>query len=574
MPPQYYCLYLELKKLEQFSWGNFGASMQDTLKVGDWIIKPASGQIIKDDKEHRLEPKAMAVLVFLAENAGEIVTRSELENSVWQGSVVTYEALTVTINKIRAALEDDSRKPRYIETLAKRGYRLIAPVSTDKISTQSTPTDKIKILRKPAFIIAVVMVISFSVLFFYQNINNKQLKLPQDIPSVAVIPFANNNNDPAQDYFAAGITEYLITDLSRLSSLLVTSRNSVLGFNSKTVDIRSVGEILNTQYVLTGSVLKDKNRIRIAVQLTDVSNGVQLWADRFDRKMDDLFTVQDEIISMIITELVKQVGQTHQEFRRRNYTTSHEAHDYYIRGNALYTSISKEGNSLAREMFLKSIEIDPLFASAYSAIALTYIDDYRRKWGEDHLSAVEHAFEYANKAIIIDQNTAVAYVVLAYAQLYGRKQPEKSIIAARQAIKLYPNYADAYAIIGSAYSFVDRSVDAIRINKHAIRLNPTSSYIYLSNLGRDYYFLKYQNKAIESLQDAIFRNENYLNAHLYLAATYASLNQLEDANWEMEKILILDPEFSLKYWAETQPYKSKSRLARMVADLRKAGLPD
>lgn len=548
--------------------------MQDTLKVGEWIIEPASGLIFKDNKEHRLEPKAMAVLVYLAENAGEIVTRSELEESVWQGSIVTYEALTVTINKIRAALEDDSRKPRYIETLAKRGYRLIASVNTEKTSTQITPTDKQKVLIKPAFIVSVVIVIFSSVFLFYQNINNKQLKLPQDVPSIAVIPFANNNNDPVQDYFAAGITEYLITDLSRLSNLLVTSRNSVLGFNSKTLDLKNVGETLNTEYVLTGSVLKDKNRIRIAVQLTDVSNGVQLWADRFDRKVDDLFAVQDEIINKIVTELVKQVGLTHQEFRSRNHTASHEAHDYYIRGNALYTSISKEGNSLAREMFLKAIEIDSLFASAYSAIALTYIDDYRRKWGEDHLSAVEHAFEYANKAIIIDKTNAVAHVVLAYAQLYGRKQPEKSIIAARQAIKLYPNYADAYAIIGSAYSFVDRSVDAIRINKHAIRLNPTSSYIYLSNLGRDYYFLKRQDKAIESLQDATFRNENYLNAHLYLAATYASLDQIEDANWEVEKILILDPEFSLKYWAETQPYKSEIRLARMVADLRKAGLPD
>jgi len=548
--------------------------MQDTLKVGEWIIEPASGLIFKDNKEHRLEPKAMAVLVYLAENAGEIVTRTELEESVWQGSIVTYEALTVTINKIRAALEDDSRKPRYIETLAKRGYRLIASVNTEKTSTQITPTYKQKVLIKPAFIVSVVIIIFSSVFLFYQNINNKQLNLPQDVPSIAVIPFSNNNNDPVQDYFAAGITEYLITDLSRLSNLLVTSRNSVLGFNSKTLDLKNVGETLNTEYVLTGSVLKDKNRIRIAVQLTDVSNGVQLWADRFDRKVDDLFAVQDEIINKIVTELVKQVGLTHQEFRSRNHTASHEAHDYYIRGNALYTSISKEGNSLAREMFLKAIEIDSLFASAYSAIALTYIDDYRRKWGEDHLSAVEHAFEYANKAIIIDKTNAVAHVVLAYAQLYGRKQPEKSIISARQAIKLYPNYADAYAIIGSAYSFVDRSVDAIRINKHAIRLNPTSSYIYLSNLGRDYYFLKRQDKAIESLQNAIFRNENYLNAHLYLAATYASIDKLEDANWEMEKILILDPEFSLKYWAETQPYKSKSRLARMVTDLRKAGLPN
>lgn len=379
--------------------------MQKKLKIGEWIVESASGLLFKDDKEHRLEPKAMAVLVYLAENAGEIVTRSELEKSVWQGSIVTYEALTVTINKIRAALEDDSRNPRYIETLAKRGYRLIASVDTDKISTQVILTTKQKALTNLSYIISIVFVIFISAFLFYQNTNNTQLKLPHNVPSISVIPFANINNDPVQDYFAAGITEYLITDLSRLSNLLVTSRNSVLGFNSKTLDLKNIGETLNTEYVLTGSVLKDKNQIRIAAQLTDVSNGVQLWADRFDRKVDDLFAVQNEIINKIVTELVKQVGLTHQEFRRRNHTANHEAHDYYIRGNALYTSISKEGNSLAREMFLNAIEIDPFFSSAYSAIALTYIDDYRRKWGEDYLSAVDHAFEHANKALSLTKIT-------------------------------------------------------------------------------------------------------------------------------------------------------------------------
>ena len=548
--------------------------MQDTLKVGDWSIKPASGQIVKDNKEHRLEPKAMAVLIYLAEHPGEIVTRTELEESVWQGSIVTYEALTVTINKIRAALEDDSRHPRYIETLAKRGYRLIAEVTTGDSSHQNTSNiSKYNISKPVIFTLVISSVILLSFFLFNQN-SNHHLKLPQNVPSIAVIPFANNNNNPDLDYFASGITEYLITDLSRSSSLLVTSRNSVLGFNSKTIDLNKVGQILNTQYILTGSVLKNKKQIRIAVQLNDVSNGTQVWANRYDRNIDDLFSVQDEIINKIITALVEQVEATHQGFKNRNHTVNHEAHDYYTRGNALYTSISKEGNSIAREMFLKAIEIDPTFASAYSAIALTYIDDYRRKWGEDPKGAVDRAFEYANKAISINNNTAVAHVVLAYAQLYGRKQPEKAITAARQAIKLYPNYADAYAIIGSAYSFVDRSLDAIRINKHAIRLNPTSSYIYLSNLGRDYYFLNRQNEAIESLKDAIFRNENYLNAHLYLAATYSSLDLIDDANWEVEKIMTLEPEFSLKYWAKTQPYRSQSRLSRMVADLRKAGLPD
>lgn len=551
--------------------------MNRMLVVGEWQVLPDTGQIIRGDTEQRLEPKAMAVLLYLTERAGNIVTREELEQQVWQGTVVTYEALTVTINKIRAALGDDSRQPKYIETLPKRGYRLIATVRpADERPTQ--PMAGKRTVGVVLVVAALLGAIASAILLWGDSggtpAGDRALVLPQhDLPSIAVIPFANNSNEPQQDYFAAGITEYLITDLSRLSSLLVTSRNSVLAFNSKSADIKNISQALNVRYVLTGSVMKSGEQMRIAVQLADADSGMQIWASRFDRRVDDLFAVQDEIIGKIVSELVKQVGESEQLVLSRNYTSNIEAHDYFIRGNALYTSISKEGNSLAREMFLKAIEVDPRFASAYGAIALTYVDDYRRKWGDDPAGAVDRAFEYANQAIAIDKNAAVAYVVLAYAHLYGRKEPEKAIVAARQAITLYPNYADAYAITGSAYSFVDRLADAIRVNQHAMRLNPTSSYIYFANLGRDYYFLNQAEKAIDSLQEAIFRNDNYLNAHLYLAATYASFGRQSDAEWEVEKILALDPEFSLDYWGATQPYRTRARLERLVGDMRKAGLP-
>jgi len=555
---------------------------KQSFLVGDWCVSPATGQITKGDTEHRLEPKAMAVLVYLARHAGKPVTRNELEESVWQGTIVTYEALSVTINKIRAVLGDNSRNPHYIETLAKRGYRLIAPVIFGDDSKKpvapirTTPRTNLKKTVSVALIFIVAIIVS-AVLFEKGHTNisaDSELARSQNLPSIAVIPFTNISGDPDQDYFASGMTEYLITDLSRLSSLIVISRSSVLGFNSQTADIKEVSQTLDVRYILTGSIFKNKDQMRVTVQLTDSSNGVQLWAQRFDRKLDDLFAVQDEIINGIIKELVVKVGDTEQNIKSHNYTSNREAHDYFIRGNALYTSISKEGNTLARDMFLKAIELDPGFASAYGAIALTYVDDYRRKWGDVPVRAVDQAFEYANKAIAIDKNAAVAYVVLAYCQLYGRKEPEKAIASAEHAIKLYPNYADAYAIIGSAYSYVGRSVDAIRVNHLAMRLNPTSSVIYYANLGRDYYFLNQQDKAIDSLKDAIFRNENYLNAHLYLAATYANLNRLDDASWEVEKVKLLDPSFSLNYWASTQPHRIKARLERMVADMRKAGMPN
>lgn len=582
---------------------------QNRFQVGRWIVDPGLGRIMLGEEEVRLEPKTMDVLVYLAEHAGEVVTRRELEDNIWRETIVSYEALSVTINKIRTAFQDNPRKPEYIETLSKKGYRLIAPVlpldqrpneESRDLSATLPNWARWALSRPLSVLLGAMFVIGLAVYFIYPQSNYEPLKSDIDALiernrhylSIAVIPFTNNSSDASKDYIAAGMTEYLITDLSRLSSLTVISRNSVQGYQSAQANIWAVGKELNVRYILTGSVQVNAGKIRVSAQLSDATTNVQIWADRFDRKMGDIFALEEEITEKIVSALVAQLNKPEFSKHKQEYvslvtqatnlkrstdnrkgTSSPEAYDNYLRGNALYTSISKEGNTLARKMFQRSIDIDPKFAAAYGAIALTHIDDYRRKWVRDPLAAVDRAFEYSNQAIVIDKNAAVAHWVLAYANLYGRKKPELAIVSAEQAIMLQPNYADAYALIASAYSFTDRSVDAIRINKHAMRLNPNSSVIYYANLGRDYYFIGEPEKAIEHLRIAIRRNDNYINAHLYLAATYASLNQIDEANWQMQQVLGLDPRFSLDYWASTQPYKSPARINKLVAHLKKAGLP-
>lgn len=561
----------------------------------------------------RLEPRAMDVLVYLMQRAGRVVTRQELEDNVWAGTIVSYEALTVTINKIRSALQDNPHKPEFIETLPKKGYRLIAPVkSLDLVSDSktdlsdsetlvSTPTPKPSPwFSHPAILLmAVVLLVGLAGYgIFRQSVAVpgsrtafRNIGQAENSVSIAVIPFANNSGNSEKDYFASGMTEYLITDLSRLSSLTVIARTSVMGYSSASANIKEISKDLNVRYVLTGSVQIIGDRIRVAVQLSDAATNIQLWADRFERKMNDIFLVQDEITQQIVAALVARLtgdGQTkpaqdyallvkeaaslRQSMDSWRGTNNVEAYDSYIRGNALYTTITKEGNVLARRMFQRAIDIDPKFAEAYSAIALTYVDDYRNKWVADPLGAVDRAFDFANKAIAIDKNAAVAYLVLAYSNLYGKKKPEQAIASAEQAIKLYPSYADAYAVMASAYSFIGQPDKAIPITQHAIRLNPVASYVYYANLGRDNYFLGNLDDAVKNLKAATYRNANYLNAHLYLAAAYAKRGQMSDAGWEVEQIRTLDPNFSLDYWASTQPYRSAKRLNQMVSDIRKAGL--
>jgi len=558
----------------------------------------------------RLEPKVMEVLAYLMHRAGQVVTRQDLEDNVWAGTIVSYEALTVTINKIRRALQDSPHKPEFIETLPKKGYRLIAPVtSLDRVPESETlasgpaPTLSPKplpwLLHPARLLIAVLFLVGLAGYGIYRlsvvvpaaktAIGN--IGLGENSVSIAVIPFANNSGDSDKDYFASGMTEYLITDLSRLSSLTVISRTSVMGYSSASADIGEISKALNVRYVLTGSVQINHDRMRVAVQLSDAASNIQLWADRYERKMNDVFLVQDEITQQIVASLVARLTEGGQKKPAQDYdllvkeaaglkqsmnswrgTNSVEAYDSYIRGNALYTTITKGGNVLARRMFQRAIDIDPKFAEAYSAIALTYVDDYRNKWVEDPLVAVDRALDFANRAIAIDKNAAGAYLVLAYSNLYGKKKPELAITFAEQAIKLYPSYADAYAVLASAYSFIGKPDEAIPITKYAIRLNPGSSYVYYANLGRDNYFLGNLDDAVKYLEMATYRNANYLNAHLYLAAAYADRGQLSEAGWEVEQIRTLDPNFSLDYWASTQPYRSEQRLNQLVSDIRKAGL--
>jgi len=583
-----------------------GSSHAGSFRVGSCTVNPRSGEISNQDMIVRLEPKSMEVLVYLMQRAGQVVTRQELEDSVWTGTIVSYEALTVTINKIRGALKDNPRSPEYIETLSKKGYRLIAEVTPlEQKPETGMPASEPRSESMPWYFrpsILLMVFLSLAAIAGYFNFSQsveehtsnvaiKNVGLAENSVSIAVIPFANNDGNSQKDYFATGMTEYLITDLSRLSSLAVIARTSVIGYNSATANIKDISKDLKVRYVLTGSVQTTNDRLRVSVQLSDAESNMQLWADRFERKMGDIFKVQDEITQQIVAALATRLTGQGQTRTENDYgllakeaadlkmtisswrgTSSVEAYDSYIRGNALYTNITKEGNGLARRMFQRAIDTDPKFAEAYSAIALTYMDDYRNKWVADPLAAVDRAFEFANKAIAIDNDAAVAYLVLAYSSLYGKKKPEQAIGYAEKAIRLYPSYADAYAVMGSAYSFAGQLDKAIPFTLQAIRLNPGSSYVYYANLGRDNYFLGNLDESVKYLEKATYRNANYMNAHLYLAAAYARRGLQSEAGWEVEQIRTLDPNFSLDYWASTQPYRSAKRLNQMVSDIRKAGL--
>ncbi len=326
--------------------------------------------------------------------------------------------------------------------------------------------------------------------------------------------------------------------------------------------------------MLEGSIQRAGERVRINAQLIEATTGHHLWAQRFDRELTDVFALQDEVTQKIVTALSLKLTEKEQKYLAHRYTNNYEAYDYFLRGQSLYAGHTKEDNERAREMFEKAIELDPTFARAYGTLALTHADDFRYGWSVDPAESAERGLELAHRAVALDDTLPQIYWVLGYIYLYGKKPHEDAVDKLEKAIALDANYADGYALLASIYSYTGRLDDVVALIRKAMRLNPHFPSHYFTVLGRAYYLAGRFDEAITTLKTAIDRNYNYLPHHVHLAATYARMGQQYEAEWEVEQILALDPDFSLEFLAKTYPYKDPAHLNRLMNDLRKAGLPE
>ena len=282
-----------------------------TFYVGGWLVDPTSGNLSKANDLVRLEPKVMDVLVELAKVPGKVVTREHLEQTVWVGTVVSYDVLSTTMLKLRKAFNDNSKNPQFIETIPKKGYRLVAPVhgtsaevsqASPALPSQSRPHRRYLQLGG-GLVLGLLLVMV--VLYFLRREQDVTIPVDQEVSqvSIVILPFTNLNADPQEDYFVDGITNDLTTDLTRLSGLFVISRDSAFVYKDSTISTKQVAEKLHVRYVLHGSVRRQQDRIRINVVLTDASHGTHIWADRYDGNTNDIFKLQDEISHKIISAL-------------------------------------------------------------------------------------------------------------------------------------------------------------------------------------------------------------------------------------------------------------------------------
>ena len=400
---------------------------------------------------------------------------------------------------------------------------------------------------------------------------SREVNLPEK-PSIAVLPFANMSGDPEQEYFSDGITEDIITDLSKISALFVVARNSVFTYKGKSVKVEEVGKELGVSYILEGSVRKALDRVRITAQLVDATTGGHLWAERYDRKLEDIFALQDEVTQEIVSVLAVKLTEAEKTRRacKCQYTCNTDAYDYFLRGLEYFHGFTKKNNVRAREMFRKAVQIDPGYALAYTMLGHTHLADCTLGWNQD-AQPIERAFELAQKSIAIDALLSEPHELLGNVYLW-KKQHEQAIAELERAISLDPNNADWLAGLGGILVWADRAEEAIELIGKAMTLNPIFPPNYLWNLGHAFLQTKRFDKAISTLKRAIKQNPDFWPSHILLAASYSAAGRTEEGRAEAAETLRINPDFSLESWRLKCPFKNKEALERRFSVLRKAGL--
>lgn len=386
-----------------------------------------------------------------------------------------------------------------------------------------------------------------------------------DKAAIAVLPFSNMSSDPEQEYFADGLTEDLITDLSKVPGLFVISRHSSFAFKGRAIDIRAVARDLGVRFVVEGSVRRAAARVRINVQLIDAEDGTHLWADRFDRELADIFVLQDEVVRRIVDALSAVVPSSRPVVGKR--ASNIEAYDLFLRGRVLVNQ-SVEGNVAARPLLERSIELDPEFADAHAWLALSHLYGWVY-WGEQAETHRTLAIAAAQRAVSLDPENAGAHAILGDVLIFDGKL-EAGTRELATALRIDPNHANAWLFLGEAKVYEGNTVEAIDHTRKALRANPHPPEWYYWYLGFVEYAAGHYEDAAETLRHVATR---HVGSERILAACLAQLDRLEEAKAHAARFLAAHPHFTIRHWASGQPFQREADRQHFVDGYLKAGLP-
>ncbi len=397
-----------------------------------------------------------------------------------------------------------------------------------------------------------------------------------DYPSIAVLPFTVMSADPEQEFFADGVSEDIITALSKISRLMVVARNSTFTYKGKAVDVKQVSREQGVRYVLEGSVRKAGNRVRVTAQLVDATTGHHLWAERYDRDLEDIFAVQDEITREVVVALEVRLSAGEQARFWSSGTRNLEAWECVRQGMNVLDPCTQEGLREARRLCKRALDLDPNYAMAWVVLGTTYFDEadvvtgYSTKG--DREAMLDSAVECAQKALELDPSCAEAYALLGLC-LLSKREYDEAIAMSEKAIALAPNHAVSLAHAAAALNKLGQAERSFELIKRAMRLCPIYPGWFLYVLATACRLLGRNESAVSAFEEGIKRDADWLSVHVGLASTLGELGREEDAKMSISEILRLSPDFSIKKYMEGLSYRDPEELARFENGLRKAGLP-
>ena len=449
------------------------------------------------------------------------------------------------------------------------------------VSGKSLDKNLVPIRRMPVLVGAValvVLIVAVGIWQFYirrptiepASMDNIVYPLP-DKPSIAVLPFVNMSEDPKQEYLCDGLTEDIITALSQVRNMFVIARNSTFTYKDRAVKVQQVAQELGVRYVLEGSVRKSQDRLRITTQLIDAVKGHHLWAERYDRKLGDIFTLQDEITKKILTNL--QVEATEGEDARwlGKGTNNLEAYLKILQARQYYKKSTMEDNIRSQQLAKEAIELDPQYAMAYYFLGALYVIEHMYGWSKFPEQSLERVREMAQKAIAIDDTLAEAYALLGRYFL-GKGQYEKAVAEGEKAYAFDPNSTNILAVLAYSLQYSGMPQEGIDLYQKAIRLDPFPPSWFTFGLGRAYRDAGRYEEAITTFKKLLHHRHHKMWAYVCLTATYSLAGRDEEAHALAAEALNIDPKLTAEYYINPLPYKDRAYKQKLIDALSKAGL--
>ncbi|MFZ0147185.1 MAG: winged helix-turn-helix domain-containing tetratricopeptide repeat protein [Xanthobacteraceae bacterium] len=521
------------------------------LSFGDYEIDVERRELRRAKTLVHVEPQVFDLLVYLVENRDRVVSKDDLIASVWGGRIVSDSTLTSRINAARNAVGDSGRDKKLIRTIARKGLRFVGTVREQPEGVEparaSSPQEG-------------------------EARETPSLPLP-DRPAIAVLPLTNMTGDPEQEYFSDGISEDIITALSKLRWFFVIARNSSFIYKGRSVHLKQIAEELGVAYVVEGSVRKDGDRVRITAQLNDVFTGSHIWAERYDRNLADVFAVQDEITEAIVAAIEPQLYAAENFRARRKPPDSMDAWDLLMRALSHYWRVTRQDNVVAQALLEKAITIDPNYGQARGMLAASHTFSAHMGWEDMAATAAPIAESAAQAAILADSEDPWAHYALGCVYLFARRFDD-SLAEFESALRLNPNFSLAQGYYGLTLAYCGRSEEAELAASRALRLSPHDplSAIYYGIASYAQYVGRNYKEAMRLAREGIRQRADFVGAHRVLTAAAGMAGQADIGKAALQELRRAQPNISLDWIAKQMPIQHDTEREHYLEGFRRAGL--